>query len=47
MLEEWVRNLPVETLRDIAADSKVAGSRIWQLAVVELMVRESQAAMAA
>ncbi|CAA7611538.1 conserved hypothetical protein [Magnetospirillum sp. LM-5] len=47
MLEEWVQNLPIETLRGIAADTKVAGSRIWQLAVVELMVRESQAALAA
>lgn len=47
MLEDWIRNVPVETLRTIAADAKAQGSRIWQLAVVELLVRENQAALAA
>ncbi|MGE5514362.1 MAG: hypothetical protein ACM31D_00920 [Bacteroidota bacterium] len=47
MLEEWIRNVPVATLREIAADAKVQGSRIWQLAVVELLVRQNQDALAA
>lgn len=47
MLEEWIRNLPVEALRQIAQDPKVEGNRIWQLAVVELLVRQNQAAIAA
>lgn len=47
MLEEWIRNIPVATLRTIAADVKVQGTRIWQLAVVELLVRENQEALAA
>jgi hypothetical protein len=47
MLKEWMQNLPIETLRGIAADTKVAGSWIWQLAVVELMVRESRDVLAA
>ena len=47
MLEEWIRNVPVATLRAIAADAKVQGSRIWQLAVVELLVRQNQDALAA
>lgn len=47
MLEEWIRNVPVEALRAIAADTKVQGTRIWQLAVVELLVRQNQAALAA
>lgn len=47
MLEEWIRNLPVDMLKQIAGDSKVEGSRIWQLAVVELLLRQNQAAMAA
>lgn len=47
MLEEWIRNVDTKTLRDIAADAKVQGSRIWQLAVVELLVRQNQEALAA
>ncbi|MBX9635225.1 MAG: hypothetical protein K2X44_09620 [Magnetospirillum sp.] len=47
MLEEWIRNVPTMTLRTIAADDKVQGSRIWQLAVVELLVRQNQQALAA
>lgn len=47
MLEEWIRNLPTQTLRSITADTKVHGSRIWQLAVVELLVRQNQEALAA
>lgn len=47
MLEEWIRNVPVATLREIAADAKVQGTRIWQLAVVELLVRQNQDALAA
>jgi len=47
MLEEWIRNVPLATLRTIAADPKVQGSRIWQLAVVELLVRQNQEAIAA
>ncbi len=47
MLEEWIRNIPVAMLKTIAADAKVQGTRIWQLAVVELLVRENQAAIAA
>lgn len=47
MLEEWIRNVPLATLRAIAADPKVQGSRIWQLAVVELLVRQNQDALAA
>lgn len=47
MLEEWIRNVSLATLRDIAADTKVHGSRIWQLAVVELLVRQNQEALAA
>ena len=47
MLEEWIHNLSVEMLRQIAGDSKVEGSRIWQLAVVELLLRQNQAALAA
>lgn len=47
MLEEWIRNLPVDALRQIAEDPKVEGSRIWQLAVVEMLLRQNQAALAA
>jgi hypothetical protein len=47
MLEEWIRNVTTDTLRSIAADAKVQGSRIWQLAVVELLVRQNQEALAA
>ncbi|MGE4280470.1 MAG: hypothetical protein AB7G62_12835 [Magnetospirillum sp.] len=47
MLEEWIRNLPLETLRQISGDTKAEGSRIWQLAVVELLLRQNQAAIAA
>ena len=47
MLEEWIRNLSTEALKAIAADSKAEGTHIWQLAVVELMVRQSQEALAA
>lgn len=47
MLEEWIRNVPVETLRTIAADTKVQGARIWQLAVVEILVRQNKDALAA
>lgn len=47
MLEEWIRNVPLATLKAIAADTKVQGSRIWQLAVVELLVRQNQQALAA
>lgn len=47
MLEEWIRNLSVEALKAIAADSRAEGTHIWQLAVVELMVRQSQEALAA
>lgn len=47
MLEEWIRNIPLATLRAITADTKVQGSRIWQLAVVELLVRQNQEALAA
>lgn len=47
MLEEWIRNVPSATLRTIANDAKVQGSRIWQLAVVELLVRQNQEAIAA
>ncbi|MBR9970949.1 hypothetical protein [Magnetospirillum sulfuroxidans] len=47
MLEEWIRNLSIEMLRQIAEDAKVEGSRIWQLAVVELLLRQNQAALAA
>jgi hypothetical protein len=47
MLEEWIRNVPVSTLKEIAADTKVQGTRIWQLAVVELLVRQNQDALAA
>jgi hypothetical protein len=47
MLEEWIRNVPSATLRTIAADTKVHGTRIWQLAVVELLVRQNQEALAA
>lgn len=47
MLEEWIRNIPTEQLRQIAEDAKVEGTRIWQLAVVELLLRQNQAALAA
>ena len=47
MLEEWIHNLSVEPLGQIAEDGKVEGSRIWQLAVVELLLRQNQAALAA
>lgn len=47
MLEEWIRNLSLEELRQIASDAKAEGSRIWQLAVVELLLRQNQAALAA
>lgn len=47
MLEEWIRNVPTALLKQIAADSKVEGTHIWQLAVVELMVRQNQQALAA
>lgn len=47
MLEEWIRNVPTQELRAIAADAKVQGTRIWQLAVVELLVRQNQEALAA
>ena len=47
MLEEWIRNVPVEMLKQIAGDSKAEGSRVWQLAVVELLLRQNQAALAA
>lgn len=47
MLEEWIRNLSIEALRQIAGDANVEGSRIWQLAVVELLLRQNQAALAA
>jgi hypothetical protein len=47
MLEEWIRNVSLAELKAIAADSKVQGSRIWQLAVVELLVRQNQEALAA
>ncbi|AVM74628.1 hypothetical protein [Magnetospirillum gryphiswaldense] len=47
MLEEWIRNLSLEELRQIASDAKAEGTRIWQLAVVELLLRQNQAAMAA
>jgi hypothetical protein len=47
MLEEWIRNLTLEALQAIVADPKVEGGRIWQLAVVELVVRQNQAALAA
>lgn len=47
MLEEWIRNLPTESLNQIVTDAKAEGSRIWQLAVVEMMVRQNQAALAA
>jgi len=47
MLEEWIRNLPVSELQVIAADAKVQGSRIWQMAVVELRNRQSQEDLAA
>lgn len=47
MLEEWIRNVPTDLLSRIANDPKAEGSRIWQLAVVELMVRQNQAALAA
>ncbi len=47
MLEEWIRNLPLDELRRISSDAKAEGSRIWQLAVVELLLRQTQAALAA
>jgi hypothetical protein len=47
MLEEWIRNLPTDLLNKIATDAKAEGSRIWQLAVVELMVRQNHAVLAA
>ena len=47
MLEEWISNVSTEVLRQIAADVKVEGSRIWQLAVIELLVRQNQSAVAA
>ncbi|MBC7952823.1 MAG: hypothetical protein H7Z12_13520 [Rhodospirillaceae bacterium] len=47
MLEEWIRNVSTPTLRTIAGDTKVHGTRIWQLAVVELLVRQNQEALAA
>jgi hypothetical protein len=47
MLEEWIHNLSLEELLNIASDAKAEGTRIWQLAVVELLLRQNQAAMAA
>lgn len=47
MLEEWIRNVPTDLLVRIANDRKAEGGRIWQLAIVELMVRQTQAALAA
>ena len=47
MLEEWIHNVPAALLKQIAADPKVEGTHIWQLAVVELMVRQNHEALAA
>lgn len=47
MLEEWIRNVPVSTLRAIVGDRSMEGSHIWQLAVSELVLRQSQEALAA
>lgn len=46
MLEEWIRNVPVSMLRQIIADTNARGSRIWQLARIELIER-CQGALAA
>lgn len=47
MLEEWIRNLPITELKTIVGDSKVQGSRIWQLAIMEIRSRETQNGLAA
>lgn len=46
MLEEWIRNVPVSLLRQIIGDANVRGSRIWNLARIELIER-CQGALAA
>lgn len=47
MLEEWIRNVPTALLKQITLDPRVEGTHIWQLAVVELMVRQSHQSLAA
>lgn len=47
MLKEWISNLSIETLRQIAQDNKAQGSHVWQLAVHELLARESRQPLAA
>ena len=47
MLEEWIRNVPLDLIRRIAADRKVRGNHIWTLAVAELHRRGDQQGHAA
>jgi len=44
MLREWIRNVPMALLRQIAADSKVRGTFIWIIACEELAMRQQMAA---
>ncbi|OIQ90331.1 hypothetical protein GALL_277810 [mine drainage metagenome] len=36
MLKEWVRNLPLEQLRRIVADTSACHHAVWRLAYTEL-----------
>jgi hypothetical protein len=44
MLREWIRNIPLELVRQIAEDRNVRHGPIWRLAVEELARRQSMAA---
>ncbi len=39
MLEEWIKNIPLDLIERIVADSRVRGNHIWSLAVAELVRR--------
>ncbi len=43
MLEEWIRNIPLERVERIVADTHVRDGRIWTLAKTELLRRQAQA----
>lgn len=39
VLEEWIKNVPLPLVERIVSDSRVRGSRIWELASSELRRR--------
>ncbi len=43
MLEEWIRNIPLERIERIVADIRVREGHIWALAKAELLRRQAQA----